>query len=73
MDKESQSCRGGLELLFGNVKEAEVDIPADKGRVRPFAFFCKLKMIVLHAKEFLVLEGRATILSLLHFANARHI
>ena len=43
-----QGCRGGLELLFGNLKETEVDIPAVEGKVRSNGPLFESAYLTLH-------------------------
>ena len=38
MLKKLLICRGGLELLFGNEKSVEIDVPAKNGKVSALAF-----------------------------------
>lgn len=43
-----KGCRGGLELLFGNLKETEVDIPAVGGKVRSKGPLFECAYLTLH-------------------------
>ena len=60
--KDSLSCRGGLELLFGNLKETEVDIPSNKGKVRPLCLAMQKTVDCIVSYRILV-QGGAIALS----------